>query len=594
MSIQTLQKITLIGLAQHKLEVLDRLQQLGLMHVLPMRMHEEEAEPEDDSGANPELLRRSLHYLLSSPFKRRQVTQNPHFDLHQVLHQVDTNRSERIELGKQRDTLEKLIKDLEPWGDFEPPDPARLNRQQLWLYLVPNYRMRDVEALSLPWMVVHKDNRATYVVVIAEQEPDANLLPVPRTLTGDRSLSQLKQALENTEVALETNEAEREALTRWIYLMQRNIAKTEDDAELASVASQAGDFDELFAIQGWMAERDLPKLEDFANTHRLVWMAEPPAADEAPPTLLDNPERLGGGQEVVGFFQTPGYRSWDPSRVVFFSFVSFFAIILSDVGYSLLLGVILAWYWKRLANTETHRRLRAMGAALVGAGVIWGVLVGSYFGASAPLPALQRLKVLDLNDFDTMMALSITIGAAHLILGNLIMAWVRRHRLQALSSVGWAVSLGVALLGWLTAFTPAHWGIFGTGLVMVLLFSSPEPKWRPLSLVSGLLALTKITQMFGDTLSYLRLFALGLASASLAITFNQLGSDVADALPGIGLLLEILILILGHLLNFALTVVSGVIHGLRLNLIEFYNWSLADEGYPFQPFAKQEITPWTT
>jgi V/A-type H+-transporting ATPase subunit I len=69
---------------------------------------------------------------------------------------------------------------------------------------------------------------------------------------------------------------------------------------------------------------------------------------------------------------------------------------------------------------------------------------------------------------------------------------------------------------------------------------------------------------------------------------------VADALPGIGLLLEILILILGHLLNFALTVVSGVIHGLRLNLIEFYNWSLADEGYPFQPFAKQEITPWTT
>lgn len=594
MSIQPLQKTTLIGLAQYKVDILDRLQQLGLMHIIPMQAREVLEQAEDDSGASPELLRRSLHYLLNSPFKRRQVTQSQHFDLHQVLHQVDANRSERIELGKQRDTLEKFIKDLEPWGDFEPPDPTSLNRQQLWLYLVPNYRMRDVEALNLPWMVVHKDNRATYVVVIAEQEPDANLLPVPRTLTGDRSLSQLKQELENTEVALEANEAEREALTRWIYLMQRNIAKTEDDAELASVASQAGDFDQLFAIQGWIAERDLPALEDFAKNHRLVSMAEPPSDDEAPPTLLDNPERVGGGQEVVGFFQTPSYRSWDPSRVVFFSFVSFFAIIMSDVGYSLLLGAVLAWYWKRLARTETHRRLRAMGAALVGAGVAWGVLVGSYFGASAPLPALQQLKVLDLNDFDTMMALSITIGAGHLILANLVMAWVRRNRLQALSSVGWALSVSVALVGWLTDFTGVHWVIFGTGLVMVLLFSSPEPKWQPIGLVSGLLALTKVTQLFGDTLSYLRLFALGLASASLAITFNQLGSDVADALPGIGLLLEILILILGHLLNFALTVVSGVIHGLRLNLIEFYNWSLADEGYPFQPFAKQEVTPWTT
>ncbi|MCD8512630.1 MAG: hypothetical protein LRY63_03915 [Nitrincola sp.] len=95
-------------------------------------------------------------------------------------------------------------------------------------------------------------------------------------------------------------------------------------------------------------------------------------------------------------------------------------------------------------------------------------------------------------------------------------------------------------------------------------------------------------------MSYLRLFALGLASASLAITFNQLSVDVASALPGIGVFLQLLILLAGHLLNFVLTVVSGVIHGLRLNLIEFYNWSLADEGYAFKPFSKQEVTPWTT
>ena len=141
--------------------------------------------------------------------------------------------------------------------------------------------------------------------------------------------------------------------------------------------------------------------------------------------------------------------------------------------------------------------------------------------------------------------------------------------------------------------------MLAAGVLAILLCSSHRPwqgvknwMWR---LIDGLMALTGLSKMFGDVLSYLRLFALGLASASLAITFNQLASDVAAAVPGMGLLLEVLILLLGHLLNFVLAVVSGVIHGLRLNLmIEFYNWSLADEGYAFQPFTKREVNPWTT
>ena len=89
-------------------------------------------------------------------------------------------------------------------------------------------------------------------------------------------------------------------------------------------------------------------------------------------------------------------------------------------------------------------------------------------------------------------------------------------------------------------------------------------------------------------LSYLRLFALGLASASLAITFNQLATDVAAAAPGLGLLFKILILTLGHTLNLALAIISGVVHGLRLNFIEFFNWGMDEEGYPFRPFHKKE------
>ena len=96
--------------------------------------------------------------------------------------------------------------------------------------------------------------------------------------------------------------------------------------------------------------------------------------------------------------------------------------------------------------------------------------------------------------------------------------------------------------------------------------------------------------MFGDVLSYIRLFALGLAGSSLAVTINDLADQVAHALPGPGLLLAILVVLLGHVINLALCLMSGVVHGLRLNVIEFFNWGLAEEGYPFRPFAKMEST----
>ena len=112
--------------------------------------------------------------------------------------------------------------------------------------------------------------------------------------------------------------------------------------------------------------------------------------------------------------------------------------------------------------------------------------------------------------------------------------------------------------------------------------------WR---LVDGLQGLLGITGAFGDVLSYMRLFALGLASASLAITFNDLAAGVHQALPGIGLLAAILIVAVGHTLNLGLSLMSGVVHGLRLNFIEFYKWGLPEEGKSFRRFGRKEVQP---
>ena len=128
-----------------------------------------------------------------------------------------------------------------------------------------------------------------------------------------------------------------------------------------------------------------------------------------------------------------------------------------------------------------------------------------------------------------------------------------------------------------------------TGALLVFLFSSTRKvgsiKDLILRVLDGLKAVYNITSAFGDVLSYMRLFALGLSGASLALTFNSLAMDVLKSSPVTGVLFAGLILLLGHLLNFALCIMSGVVHGMRLNVIEFVNWGLSDEGYPFKSFS---------
>jgi V/A-type H+-transporting ATPase subunit I len=436
---------------------------------------------------------------------------------------------------------------------------------------------------------------------------------VPRDHTGAVSLAEVERQLEAAELALEDAQAERRALTRWIHLLTKHFARAEDQAVLRHAQSQALDVDGLFAVQGWVGVSRLPAVDALAQEQGLALLIEDPAPDDAPPTLLSNPERLGAGEDLVQFYQMPAYDSFDPSRVLFFSFAIFFAMILSDAGYAALLGLGLLLFWGKLGSSPAGRRFRVLASAIAGASFAWGVAVGSYFGFSPPVGSLPaQLHVLDLNDFDTMMRLSVAVGVFHVVLGNLVRMGNLWPRLQALAPLGWTlVALGGFTL-WLAisaldgatdavrstgagpallAQTAGYAGI-GLGLALVFFASSARPVTGLGSVLmrglDGLMALTQVTKIFGDTLSYLRLFALGLASASLALTFNDLARQVGEQVPGLGLLLQILLLLIGHGLNMALGLVSGVVHGLRLNYIEFYNWALSGEGYPFRPFKKTE------
>lgn len=591
MSIVPLRRVTLVGSHGDKPATLRDLQRLGVMHLIDLGTERQGA----PAGAAAGDTRKALAYLLDCPVKRHQVPSDPDFDHQAIVERALENQRRMRDLEDSIDFTRRRLKDLEPWGDFDFPPLESLAGHRLWFYAAPHYKARQLAEVELPWQEVHRDNRNRYIAVISQEEPAMDALPVPRTHTGSVPRRRLREELQRLVVRLDECTAEREALTRWIYLLHRHQAQAEDAASLAQAQHLTRDMDAIFAVQGWVPEAAIEDVWRLAEELGLALLDEPVGPEDQPPTLLDNEERTAGGAEIVHFYQMPGYRSWDPSRVIFFSFAAFFAMILADAGYALLLLGAILFFSSRLKRSRAGVRVRHLGFALVGFAFAYGMLAGSYFGWSPPPGSwLSHLKLLDINDFGQMMQLAIGIGLAHLIVANATVAWHRRGHSAMLAPLGWIVAL---LAGVMLYYGASGGGVaLALGLIAVFVFTDTRPVREPLDLLKrvggGLYALTDVTRAFGDVLSYLRLFALGLASASLAVTFNQLAAEAAAAFPGLGILLYALILIIGHALNFVLAVVSGVVHGLRLNLIEFYHWGISDEGYPFTAFATTETTPW--
>ncbi len=587
MAIVALSKLTLVAHRGDKERILEDLQELGCLEIIALT--DEVAALADASKRG----REALGYLERCPRKQRPVTDAARFDAVAVEEEVSALKDRAHELALERDALIHRIEALAPWGDFEFPPEEDLGGQRLWFYVMPPSRLRELETSDLTWEEIKREGRDAYVVVISPREPEG--VPAPRVRTGSISRHRLERRLEEVELELEDATLERIRLTRWSRLLSRSLAALEDRAARMVAAAQCYDSAPVFALQAWAPTDGLPALRSYAAERGVVLESSEPGHDEVPPTLLRNSERTAGGEDLVNFYKTPSYGSWDPSTVVLFSFAIFFAMIISDGGYGLVLALITAYFWNRLSGSDAGRKWRWVLVSLVAATVAYGVLVGSFFGvAPPPHTFLSGLAILDVTDASVMMTLSITIGAIHVMLANSLNAWRFGWSPRALPSIGWAMFVLAGYALFVAAQAGMDWprrpalALAVVGLSLVFGFSGHGA--RPLGrLGMGLVGLTRITGAFGDVLSYLRLFALGLASASLAVAFNGMAADVREAVPGVGLLAALIILVIGHSLNLLLAVAGGFIHGLRLNVIEFFNWGVPEEGPLFRPFKKKGV-----
>jgi V/A-type H+-transporting ATPase subunit I len=438
MSIAPLRKVTLIGPAVEKDELVAGMQRLACMHVIDLA-GDEGARPWEHPAHSDLFV--ALQYLRRCRTKRPAAETPSQEEVYQAAKDVLGNRQRRLELQEERDSLTDAIAQTEPWGEFEAPTAEVLGGQNLWFY---RFRHSDLAELrpGVVRQVISRDRGFSYVAVVSPQ-PLEGLAP-PLKL-DPRPLSELRRQLSRAEKELEETEVERIALTRWIAPLEQCLFEAECQIERVNTAEHLFDDEPLVAMQGWVPVASLAELKAFAKDRSLVVLESEPDPGETPPTLLKNPAPINGAEDTVTFFMTPRYGTWDPTLVMYFSFSIFFAMIMADAGYGILLGIGLIGLWSRLNKSDSGRRFRNLAAFMVAVTVIYGVMIGSYFGFAPPVGSFLDRFVIKakgaaiVNNREAMMLISASIGVFHLALANAIVAVQKIRSTQALSNFGWVL-----------------------------------------------------------------------------------------------------------------------------------------------------------
>lgn len=347
-------------------------------------------------------------------------------------------------------------------------------------------------------------------------------------------------------------------------------------------------------VSGWIAERNMAAVRDAA--HKAGWglLVRDPGEGETPPTLIEPPKLFRPVKVLFdGLGIAPAYSESDVSVPFMCYFSIFFAMLVGDGAYgAIFLAATLA------LGKKLPRSWFVLLTVFSSATVVWGLLSNTWFGAGLPWCAdWPTVKWLADPSYANMMLLCFTIGVSHLMVARLWNGLCRLPDTTALAEFGWAGILLFmyfvtnSIVGIFSSIPQAMFWVFGVALVLVFGFTVKPSELKTRGAELGMLPLN-IMSALGDIISYVRLFAVGLASVKVAENFNSMATGLvagADAiwLKALMSVAMVAILVVGHGLNLAMAGLSILVHAVRLNTLEFSNhkgvsWS----GYAFSPFKK--------
>lgn len=609
-----MKKLSLVTMKRLEEATLYRLRDLGVLHV----------ERSPGVGGNGDALREQITRLeraLSmvpppdgddASSESRGDGQSLVDEALEVAQRVEALAERRTTITETQDRLSRAIERMEPWGDVSPVQLEKLADAgvRIRLYALSTDEAADID---LPGMIVlHRDKFGVRLVSIALGDETVPETPAPFALP-ESSLTELREKYRVAGEEIRTIEDELSSLTSRRGLLKAALEELDEDLEYAEVeATTAGD-DELSWLTGYLPHDAVDTVRDAARENGWGLVIRDPDEEDPVPTEVRNPKAVNIIRPVFGLLGTiPGYREFDISLLFLVFLTAFFAMIIGDGGYGavILLGTLYGAIKTKIAGkTLGEGQLLLLVFSL--ATVAWGAVTGNWFGYApfAELPILRDLVVPHLsaqNEISTYTVkyVCFVIGTVHLAIAHIwgfFRGLRRAPRIAALAQLGWlSLVLGLYYLVLQLVLDPSltmpPWALpmIGGGLGTVIVFGAQESGTNFFVGIAKGFAniITTIldgVSAFSDIISYIRLYAVGLASLAIAAAFNDMATGLADSLGGVvGVVAAAIVLVLGHTLNLAMGALAVVVHGVRLNMLEFSgHLGMEWTGVQYTPFKSR-------
>jgi V/A-type H+-transporting ATPase subunit I len=513
---------------------------------------------------------------------------------------------------------------IETWGDFDPKALGEFAEQGVLLipYELP---LKDYVSLpeDIPLLVLGKDKTTVRFFAVGKEIPGESpwILPERSLSETDARIADIEKKLEETEnrfrdLALRGDliEAEQERL-RDLIEFETAKAGLEPVADLPAGLTVSW-------FSGFVPADELGVLKRAASENGWALTADDPGDEDQVPTKLKNNKIAGLIRPLTDFLEVvPGYNEIDISGFFLFFFVIFFGMIFGDAGYGALILLICLFGISKTAKKGVPPVLKLF--LLLGlSNFTWGLLTCSWFGLKvAQIPAvLQNLSLplisnvrAERSTFDqaivqqNLMIFCFSLALLQLSIGH-ILALVHDKSLKVLGHIGSIAMLGGMYFIILSLIAsnearqipmyPMAVYVFAGGFALNFVFASYEGSiGRSIleSLKNIISVILGIANVFSDIMSYIRLWAVGLAGAAIADTVDTMAFQIGGTAGPVVIrftvfVFAMVLLVFGHGLNLVLNVLSVLVHGVRLNTLEFSGHvGLTWAGTAYKPFAKRAV-----
>ncbi len=579
---------------------LEDIQELGVLHIIEKKG--ELSEEIKDKFQTLNRIDRVVKFLMKRNIEPEQQESAEYAESGlSILEAIESKQKLLEELMQKQTTNKKEILNIEPWGDFSLETINKLKQSKLNVRLF----ISSTKSFKPEWQtkynleIINQAFGNVYFAIIQQAEDkisiEADEIKIP-----ERTLLEVKFNFDEVVKQIEQINSDFDNYAKYaIPTLTKSRKELAQNSEYQKVyySTEKQAENKLMVLEGWVPRPVENNLQQLLEEQGIFYLQTDPTKDCKVPILLKNNSFSRLFEPIGKLFSLPSYNELDLTPLFAPFFMMFFGFCLGDAGYGLLF-IIAASLYKLKASNEIKPYLsliQFLGLATF----IFGVLSGTLFGVNlieVDIDLLAGVKDKFL-DPENMFNLALILGAIQIIFGLCVKAInqsIQHGFKYALSTIGWLVILiGGGIYYGLTSLniiapesTMLLYLIIGLGLFLILVFTDPSNIFA--SIGKGFWDIySTVTGIFGDLLSYIRLFALGLSSAILGFVINDIALQILGSAPIIGHLFFVIFLIVGHTLNILISSLGSFVHPMRLTFVEFYkNANFAGGGKEYKPFSK--------